>query len=109
MIALFTLVRPGSVTPTLVCAIMTFSQVGNSSIDLSLSRCTDWRWTASDDLGGSGQKAIFVPLVTATALPAFPADVAIETSKLCKNNGREVRYQNSALHGQLELQSVSTG
>lgn len=88
MVALFTLVGSGSVIPSLVCAFMAFSQMGNSSIDLPLSRCADSRWTASDDLVGSGQKAIFVALITAAGLPAFSADVAILTSKLCKDDGR---------------------
>jgi len=81
-IAFFTLVWSRDITPISMCAVMTFSEVGNSLINLSLSSCTHLRWTASEDLVRSGYEAIFVPLVTTTDLPALPANVAGEISKL---------------------------
>lgn len=88
MIALFALVRSVSITPTFVCAIVAFSQVRNGLINLSPSGYPDLSLAASDDLVRSGHQAIFVPLVTRTGLPAFPADVAIEISTYCNNKGR---------------------
>lgn len=88
MIALFTLVGSGCIAPTVVCAIVAFSQVGNSSIDLSLSSYSDLRLAASDDLVRSGQEPIFVPLVTWTGLPALPAGVAVKINKLKRDRGR---------------------
>lgn len=88
MIALFTLVGSGSIAPTVVCAIVAFSQVGNSSIDLSLSSYPDLRLAASDDLVRSGQEPILVPLVAWTGLPALPAGVAVKINKLKRDRGR---------------------
>lgn len=63
---------------------MTFSEIGDSLIYLSISSYTAMRSTASDDLVRSRNEAIFVPLVTRTSLPALPASVAAEISKLCQ-------------------------
>ena len=96
---------PGNITPIFVCAIMTFSKIGHSLVNLSLSSPPNLRSIASDHLVRSGHKAIFVPLVTTAGLPALPADIAVEVSKL-HGNKRRARYQNSALQGQLQFRSV---
>lgn len=88
LIALFALVWSASITPTVVCAVVAFSQVRSGLINLSLSGYPDLSLAASDDLVRSGHQAIFVPLVTRTGLPAFPADVAVEISTLHNNKGR---------------------
>lgn len=62
---------------------MTFSEIGDSLIYLSLSSYSASRSIAGDDLVRSRNEAIFVPLVTRTSLPALPAGVAAEISKMC--------------------------
>ena len=88
MIALFTLVGSASVTPVFVWAIMAFSEVGCSLINLSLSCYSDLSVTTINELVRSGHQAVFVPLVTSAGLPALPADVAIEIDKLYNHKGR---------------------
>ena len=97
--------RPGNITPIFVYAIMAFSKIGHSLVNLSLSSHPTLRPIASNHLVRSGHKAIFVPLVTRAGLPALPADIAVEVSKLHGNN-RRTRYQNCALQGQLQFRSV---
>jgi len=69
---------------------MTFSEIGDSLIYLSLSSYSASRSTAGDDLVRSRNEAIFVSLVTRTSLPALPAGVAAEISKMCQKRGGRV-------------------
>ncbi len=89
--AFFALVSSRGEAPVLVFAIVAFSQVCSGLIDLPLSSYSCLGRTASDNLICSGQKAVFVPLVTFTSLPALPADVAAHISKLCGRKGWELR------------------
>lgn len=86
---------------------MPFSKIGRSLVNLSLSSHSGLRSIASDHLVRSGHKAIFVPLVTTTCLPAPPADIAVDVSKL-HGKEREARYQNCAPQGQLQFRLVDT-
>ncbi len=88
VIAFFTSVWSGNIKPTSMSAIMPFSEVRNSLINLSLSDHTTLGSTASDDLVRSSYEAIFVPLVTRTDLPALPANVTIEISDSCGKRKR---------------------
>lgn len=54
MVALFALVWTGGVTPTFMCAIMAFSEVGDSLVNLSRSGDPELRLIAIDDLVRSG-------------------------------------------------------
>ena len=84
--AFFAFVSSRGEAPVLVYAIVAFSQVCSGLVNLPLSSYPWLGWMASDNLVCSGQKAVFVPLVTFTSLPALPADVAAHIGKLygCK-------------------------
>jgi len=84
---------------------MAFSKIGHSLVNLSLSSHPALRSIASDHLVRPGYKAIFVPLVTRTGLPALAADITVEVSKLHESK-RRARHQNCALQGQLQFRSV---
>ena len=83
MVAFFTLVLSGDRMPIFMSAIMPFSEVRNSLINLSLSDHTTLGSIAS-------YQAIFIPLVTRTGLPALPANIAVEFSRSCGKRKEEV-------------------
>ena len=73
--------RPANVTPISMGAIMAFSKIGHSLVNLSLSSPPNLRSIAGDDLVRPDYKTIFVPLVTRAGLPALSANIAVEVSK----------------------------
>lgn len=85
-----------------MCTVMTFSEIGDSLIDLLISGYTDSGLVAGNNLVGTGDEAIFLPLITTTYLPALATNIAAGVSKPFCDCGR-IRYQNCALHGQLQF------
>ena len=90
MIAFFTLVRSRDITPAVMFTIVSFSEVCNNLVDLLFSSHTSSRDITSDDLIRSSHKAIFVPLITGTSLPALPANIASDISKLSEKGKKRI-------------------
>lgn len=65
-----------------MCAVMMFSKIDNSLINLSLSSCIHLRWIASENLIRLSYEMIFISLITTTDLSALLANVVDEISKL---------------------------
>ena len=68
-----------------MAAIMTFSKIGHSLVNLSLPSQPNSRLIASDDLVRSGYQTIFVPLCTRTSIPALPTNITVELSQPWRN------------------------